>query len=235
MTPILQGSFEIGGPGFGGTVTYGGGPQDWEIDGSYADFIKLAADIEGALDTAIGGAGTWTVSVLDNGSSGFRIERADSAAFDLTVDKPLQEFCNLSASYTSETQIDSSATPPFFLAPDSPLELPDCWYEYMRHQSISDEGSVLAVQYGATRQYFTGTAICIQQQAQVEAFLLRARRGVRFRLYHDYPTDKTAWTESNRDGFLDLVLADPSTSEEWASEPATVVQRVPLDCRVITA
>jgi hypothetical protein len=238
QTPVLHGSFTtIEGGTFGGTVDYpvGAGAVLWSLEAdTYADFLELAAGIDDALETALSEApGTWATTLIDNGIGGFSIARADANNFSLaSTSAVLQTFTGLNAAYTNTATAKSSSDPPFALQPSHPVEVPRPRYVYRRFYDVADDGDVEAVQTGNTIQHHRATLVCVDQQAEVESFRAYARRGTQFRLFHDYPVDQTAWSLSNRDGYLDLVLSNPRTTEEWASA-VTSLQRVPIDGRVV--
>lgn len=231
-TPALHGSLRVfSGETFGGTVDVGGGATSWALAaGTYADFVALATGIDTALTTAVGG--TWTVSLVGSGASGFTIALGGGGTFTLTVHSQLQTFCGLAASYgPGVTSASSTSDPPFVYVPAYPIHLGDCWYEYIRAETIHHTAASVATLRGTVTHY-SGRVI-VDDAAQWRTFCAYARKGIPFRLYHNYPTDTGAWSLSNRDGRLDLVLADPSTSEAWLTDPATVILDGQLECLVV--
>lgn len=240
MTPILHGWFTVSsGQSIGGTVTYptGGGAVDWTLAADdYAGFDELAAAIEDALDTAVGGAGTWAVSLVDYGADGFLVERVDDDDFDLTVGAHLVAFCGLDASYGARgdrTAAASSSAPPYQFAPRLPLAQMRVGYVHDRAFALNDAGSVVATARH-TQMAYRGRVFVIEDDelAQWRSCLAQMRHGAPFRLYHDYPTDTAAWSWSNLDGRLDLVLRDPRTIESWLGL-ATTAGYFDLDAIVV--
>lgn len=233
-TPALHGSFRVAsGQLIAGTVNVGGGARDWILaTGTSVDFVALAAAIKSALDTATAGDGvTWTVALVGSGASGFTITPS-AGTFSLTVHDQLVKFCGFAASYAAgSTSAASTSAPPFCYVPTYPIHLGDCWYEHVRSETIHHTGASVVALRGTVTHY-SGRVI-VTDSAQWRTFCAWARRGIPFRLYHNYPTDTGAWGLTNRDGRLDLVLAEPRTGEAWLTDPATVLLDGQLDCVVV--
>ncbi len=235
FTPVLQGSFRVfSGQILGGTVNAGGaGDRSWWLAaGTFADFVALAAGIKAALDTATAGDGvTWTVSLVDSGASGFLIAPS-AGTFALSVGHNIRIFTGLAATYAAGSTVAASTSdPPYVYRPSYPMANDDCWYEYAREETIHESGADFAVLRGTTTHY-SGRVI-VDDLTQWRSFLGYARKGIPFRLYHNYPTDTGLWTLNNRDGYLDLVLSAPEDAEAFLSGNATVLADGQLECDVV--
>ena len=184
-------------------------------DTTYETFAALAAAMQTALDSAIGGGGTWlaTIDAASFGEEGFDVRRADGNPFDVTFGACLAEFCNISDD-TAANSVFSDGAPPFGLWPDTALVDPDCWYSYRRSKGQADGQAPTGVVRTTSQIFEAELWYPFAMQAQWRTFIGRARKGVPFRLWLD-SDDANQWTEANRDGYLDLVLThEGRTSSE---------------------
>lgn len=214
-----------------GTVTLPpAGAATWTIAASlYPDLTTLAAAIQTAVRTATSDA-AWTCALTGTGEAGMVIAHAGDT-FSATFPGILRTHAGFSATYTSVTSAASSATPIGWW-PTLPVADPDVYYIHRRLWDQGDNirldpiGVMLATQprFTCVLQYETGDV------AQLRTLLGYALAGDQFRLFLNW-ADQTAWTESNRDGYLDLRMVDSSAAESWMNEPVATFGSIPLDAR----
>ena len=214
------------GQGLGGTVRFPagvGGYVDWSLAvGTYVTFTAVAAGLENALDVAIGGAGTWTVT-RDAGSlgeDGFTIERVDGFPFDITVDPGLVSYCGLPAADTNTSSHKSDTTPAYGFWPSYPLAGPaNVWYQHARSYGGADGQAPTGAQWSTVSVFEAEVLYLADEQTQFRSWLRHAQAGVPFRLWVD-SSDGSAWSPANPDGLVDLVLAHDASAA--AEEPMSM-------------
>ncbi len=223
--PMLQAHFLVQGTTIGGTVAApsGGAPVAWTLtDGTnYTGHGALLAAIKAAIVAASGTpAGDWGAGLFYSGTAyGLSIsKRTGSGTFDLTLCPALVNYLGFGASYSAIQGALTFAVPSWWQAP-LPITDADVVYRHVRSVSHKENGLpqgtrvALETDYEGTLHYTSGTV------ASFRSFLTYVGGGIPFRLYQRFLTT-TVFTESNRNGYLDLILLDVDPSEQWANEPA---------------
>lgn len=190
----------------------------------YPDYYSLATALETAIQT-VTGDGAWAVSLPDSGGSaggtgeyGIRLARAGSA-FDATFPLCLQLHTGWAASYANKVVATGSAVIGWW--PALPVGGADVWYRWTRVWDEGDAGSFDPVVAAEMVEKHLAGALQYESDDVADFRLLMAEAvtGRQFRCYLDVDTG-TIWAEDNREGYLDLRLADAELVEAWLDEPA---------------
>jgi len=205
-----------------GTWNTGGGAQTWTLPAAlYPDLVSLAAALQTAFRTAPVGPddNDWTVVLagIGDGSSGISVAHA-GGAFDATFPPVLQDHGGWASAYVAVT---SAVGSPNGWWPSLPVADPDCFYPAERYHAPAEGALVDVVADLGERRWFTGQLQFDRDDvAEFRTFIGHALRGRAFRLFLNW-ADQTAWSESNRDGYLDLRFgeADKVAAEAWLDEP----------------
>lgn len=201
-----------------------GGFQDVKLYGLKADFWELAAALASGFRAATAaGPGDWIVEVLLDGAGGLRVRRADGAPFSCTFSKALQDHVALPALASGAPVVDSTDQPTAAYWPTAGIADPDVRYRYRRRWAARYRGRPPVCGVIDVQRMFTGRLTwqygvddAEDDVHQLEVLLELVLRGVPFRLFLD-PKITSPWSETNRAGYLDLML-DADTFRRQAAD-----------------